>query len=86
MFPTVRNEKLESCEGHQKECGVIMVFASLKEPTCLFSVNDFNIFRDSVINIFNEHLDVISNLDFLIGALQKEIGSVIFRRKRKQVN
>lgn len=46
-----------------------MVFVFFKEFICLFFVNDFNIFRDFVINIFNEYFDVILNFDFLIGAL-----------------
>ena len=45
----VGKEKLESCEDHQKECGVIKIFPSLKEYTCLFSVKGFNIFQDSIL-------------------------------------
>lgn len=34
----VGKEKLEACEDHQKESGVIKIFSSLKEVTSLFSV------------------------------------------------
>ena len=44
----VGKEKLEACEDHQKESGVIKIFSSLKDLTSLFSVKDGNIFQGSV--------------------------------------
>jgi len=46
--PMVGKEKLEACEDHQKESGVIKIFSSLKELTSLFSVKDVNVFQGSV--------------------------------------
>ena len=44
----VGKEKLEACEDHQKESGIIKTFSSLKELTSLFSVKDVNVFQGSV--------------------------------------
>lgn len=66
----VGKEKLEACEDHQKESGVIKIFSSLKEVTSLFSVRYQHVSRFCT-DIFNECLEIIENHDFLLEVLQK---------------
>ena len=56
-LPTGGAGKLESCEDHQKECGVTTLIPSPKESTRLFSVKDGGAFQESTslfsMNVYN---------------------------------